>query len=76
MSSNGRASLCLGSKQDAKGIIPNNAPNTACSVHPNPEKHRGHGGGSLRVFRHFARLRVDSVKVVFSRPTHQYPAGA
>jgi hypothetical protein len=29
MSSNGRASLCLGSKQDAKGIIPNDAPNTA-----------------------------------------------
>jgi hypothetical protein len=29
MSSNGRASLCLGSKQDAKGIIPNNAPNKA-----------------------------------------------
>ena len=31
MSSNGRASLCLGSKQNAKGIIPNNAPNTACT---------------------------------------------
>ncbi len=31
MSSNGRASLCLGSKQNAKGIIPNDAPNTACT---------------------------------------------
>jgi hypothetical protein len=34
MSSNGRASLCLGSKQNAKGIIPNNAPNTACTRSP------------------------------------------
>jgi hypothetical protein len=31
MSSNGRASLCLGSKQNAKGIIPNEAPNPACT---------------------------------------------
>ena len=28
-------------------------------------------GGSLRVFRHFAWLEVDSVKVALSRPTHQ-----
>ena len=28
-------------------------------------------GGSLRVFRPFAWLEVDSVKVAFSRPAHQ-----
>jgi len=33
------------------------------SVHPT--------GGSLRVFRHFAWLEVDSVKVASSRPAHQ-----
>ena len=33
------------------------------SVHPT--------GGSLRVFKQFARLEVDSVKVALSRLTHQ-----
>jgi hypothetical protein len=33
------------------------------SVHPT--------GGSLRVFKHFAWLGVDSAKMVFSRPAHQ-----
>jgi hypothetical protein len=33
------------------------------SVHPT--------GGSLRVFKHFAWLEVDSVKMAFSRPAHQ-----
>jgi hypothetical protein len=33
------------------------------SVHPT--------GGSLRVFRHFAWLEVDPVKMAFSRPAHQ-----
>ena len=28
-------------------------------------------GGSLRVFRQFAWLEVDSVKMAFSRPAHQ-----
>ena len=40
-------------------------------VHPTPEKHRGHDGGSLRVFRQFAWLEVGSVKMALSRPTHQ-----
>jgi hypothetical protein len=43
MSSNGRASLCLGSKQDAKGIIPNDAPNTACTGQV----------GFVAIFKHF-----------------------
>ena len=33
------------------------------SVHPT--------GGSLRVFRQFVWLEVDSVKTALSRPTHQ-----
>jgi hypothetical protein len=33
------------------------------SVHPT--------GGSLRVFKQFARLEVGSVKVSLSRPAHQ-----
>ena len=42
------------------------------SVHPNPDKvRRGRGGGSLRVFKPFAWLEADSVKMAFSRPTHQ-----
>jgi hypothetical protein len=44
-------------------------PNTACT-RPS-EEHRDHGGGSLRVFRQFARLEVVSVKVALSRPAHQ-----
>ena len=41
------------------------------SVHPIPDKERrGHGGGSLRVFRQFAWLEVGSVKMAFSRPAH------
>jgi hypothetical protein len=43
MSSNGRASLCLGSKQDAKGIIPNDAPNKACTGQV----------GFVAIFKHF-----------------------
>ena len=40
--------------------------------HPIPGKvRRGHGGGSRRVFKQFAWLRVDSVRVALSRPTHQ-----
>jgi len=41
------------------------------SVHPIPEEHRGHGGGSLRVFRHFVWLEVGSIKMALSRPAHQ-----
>jgi hypothetical protein len=49
-------------------------PNTACSVHPNPGNvRRGWRGGSLRVFRQFAWLQVDSDKMAWSRPAHQYP---
>ena len=40
-------------------------------MHPIPDKHRGHGGGSLRVFEQFAWLEVGSGKMVLSRPTHQ-----
>jgi len=41
-------------------------------VHPIPGKvRRGHGGGSLRVFKHFVWLGVGSVKVALSRPAHQ-----
>jgi hypothetical protein len=42
-------------------------------VHPIPEEHRGHGGGSLRVFRQFVWLEVGFRQsgVVSSRP----PAG-
>jgi hypothetical protein len=36
---------------------------TQHSVHPT--------GGSLRVFRQFARLEVVSDKIAFSRPTHR-----
>ncbi len=40
------------------------------SVHPNPGKvRRGWRGGSLRVFKQFAWLERDSVKVALSRPT-------
>jgi len=47
-------------------------PNTACSVHPNPDKvRRGRGGGSRRGFMQFAWLEVGSVKVAFSRLAHQ-----
>ena len=28
-------------------------------------------GGTLRVFRHFARLEIDSDKIALSRPAHQ-----
>ena len=45
------------------------APNNACTR--TPERHRGHGGGSRRVFKHFAWLEVGSGKVALSRPTHQ-----
>jgi hypothetical protein len=50
--------------------------NTACSVHPIPEEHRGHGGGTLRsahalrAVRQFAWLGVGTVKAALSRPTH------
>jgi chemotaxis protein CheY-P-specific phosphatase CheC len=40
-------------------------------MHPIPDEHRGHGGGSLRVFKQFAWLEAGSVKAVLSRPTHQ-----
>jgi hypothetical protein len=40
------------------------------------KERRSHGGGTLRVFRHFARLEIDSDKIVLSRPAHQYPKGA
>jgi hypothetical protein len=50
--------------------------NTACSVHPIPDKERrGHGGGTaarrdgVRVFKQFSWLGVGSVKVALSRPT-------
>lgn len=32
---------------------------------------RAQTGGSLRVFKQFAWLEVGSVKMAFSRPTHQ-----
>jgi hypothetical protein len=42
------------------------------SVHPIPDKERrGHGGGSLRVFRQFAWLGVGSDKMALSHPAHQ-----
>jgi CubicO group peptidase (beta-lactamase class C family) len=49
------------------------------SVHPIPDKHRGHGGGTaasqrahaLRAVRQFVWLEVDSDKVTLSHPTHQ-----
>jgi len=62
------------------------APNTASRkitgiMQPNPGiVRRGHGGGTavlgdgVRVFRQFAWLEADSVKIALSRPTHQYPA--
>src|SRR4030095_926987 len=56
-------------------------PNTAsrkCTgiMHPNPgNEHRGWRGGSLRVFRHFARLEVDSDKIALSRLTHPPSSG-
>jgi hypothetical protein len=46
-------------------------------VHPNPGNvRRGHGGGTLRVFRQFSWLEVGSAKAALSRPAHQYPEGA
>jgi len=30
-------------------------------------------GGTLRVFRHFARLEIDSDKIALSRPSHLPP---
>jgi hypothetical protein len=42
-------------------------PNTACSVHPT--------GGSLGVFRQFACLGVDSIKMALSHPSHQPSPG-
>src|SRR5690348_2626257 len=51
-----------------------NTPNTASRkstgivMHPIPDKHRSHGGGSRDVFRQFARLEVGSVKVASPRP--------
>jgi len=44
-------------------------PNTACTRPPH--EHRGRDGGSLRVFKRFSWLEVDSVKLALSRPTHQ-----
>src|SRR5215207_8464830 len=44
-------------------------PNKACTR--SPHEQRGHGGGSLRVFRQFVWLEVDSIKVALSRPAHQ-----
>jgi hypothetical protein len=42
------------------------------SVHPIPDKdRRGHGGGSLRVFKRFVWLGVGSGKMTLSRPAHQ-----
>ena len=42
------------------------------SVHPIPcKERRGHGGGSLRVFKRFSWLEVGSGKAALSRPTHQ-----
>ena len=38
---------------------------------PDPSTGSGTAGGSLRVFRQFAWLEADSVKVALSRPTHQ-----
>jgi hypothetical protein len=54
---------------------PNTAPQRGIhDVHPIPDKvRRGHGGGSLRVFRQFSWLEVVSVKLALSRPAHQYP---
>ena len=41
-------------------------------MHPIPGKvRRGHGGGSLRVFRQFAWLGVGYDKMALSRPAHQ-----
>jgi len=43
-------------------------------VHPNPEEHRGHGGGTavrgdgVRVFRQVSGLGAGSGKVALSRP--------
>src|SRR5687768_10524662 len=36
-----------------------------------PHEHRGHDGGSRRVFEQFAWLEAGSGKVTFSRPAHQ-----
>ena len=42
------------------------------SYKPNACQHSVHPtGGSLRIFRHFVWLEVDSVKVALSRPAHQ-----
>jgi hypothetical protein len=41
------------------------------SVHPIPDEHRGHGGGSLRVFRQFVWLEAGSVKASLPCPAHQ-----
>jgi hypothetical protein len=53
-------------------------PNTACTRTPATPATSSRGrvrwgwrGGSLRVFKHFARLEVDSVKIGLSQPTHQ-----
>jgi len=41
-------------------------------VHPIPGKERrGHGGGSLRVFKQFAWLEAGSGKMALSRLAHQ-----
>ena len=48
---------------------------TSCSLTkraPDPDKvRRDHDGRSLRVFRQFAWLEVDFVKMALSHPTHQ-----
>ena len=40
--------------------------------HPTPPfgEHRGHDGGTLRVFNQFLGLKAGSVKAALSRPTH------
>jgi hypothetical protein len=48
MSSNGRANLCLGSKQNAKGIISNNSVHTFAAL-------RQVGRFAVAIFEHFAK---------------------
>jgi len=51
-------------------------PNTASRnftgiMHRTPANYAGAGGGSRRVFKHFAWFEVGSSKIAFSRPAHQ-----
>ncbi|HLO16136.1 MAG TPA: hypothetical protein VK206_14985 [Anaerolineales bacterium] len=51
---------------------------TLRGVHPGSVRRGGASrtAGTLRVFKQFAWLEVGSSKMAWSRPTHQYPAGA